>query len=175
MTDIAKYTHSKLRQLTLVLNASYLPVTVCTAERAIGLLFLNKVMVLESYDDQVHSPSITLSLPSVVVLRKQVPFVVDVKLSRRSIMVRDKWRCQYCGSQDQLTLDHVVAKSKGGPYSWTNLVAACIDCNNKKADKSLRDTSMRLMARPIKPSRFSLFHKIVTPEREPWKQYLFTA
>ena len=124
---------SILNRSVLVLNTNYAPMDICTAKRAICLYYNEKVDILESYKEDVHSPSITLSLPSIVRLKDYVKHnQMDVILTRRNLLVRDNYECQYCGSKKSpLTMDHVKPKKQGGKDSWENLVAACQTCNRK--------------------------------------------
>ena len=100
---------SILNRSVLVLNTNYAPMDICTAKRAICLYYNEKVDILESYKEDVHSPSITLSLPSIVRLKDYVKHnQMDVILTRRNLLVRDNYECQYCGSKKSpLTMDHV--------------------------------------------------------------------
>ena len=107
---------SILNRSVLVLNTNYAPMDICTAKRAICLYYNEKVDILESYKEDVHSPSITLSLPSIVRLKDYVKHnQMDVILTRRNLLVRDNYECQYCGSKKSpLTMDHVKPKKQGG-------------------------------------------------------------
>ena len=100
---------SILNRSVLVLNTNYAPMDICTAKRAICLYFNEKVDILESYKEDIHSPSTTLSLPSIVRLRDFVKnHTMDVILTRKNLLVRDNFECQYCGSKKTpLTMDHV--------------------------------------------------------------------
>ena len=89
-----------LNNLTLILNASYLPLGVCNSKRAICLYFLDKVDILMNYDHHIHSPSMQMRVPSVVKLKKYVSFnSLDVVLNRKNLLMRDHSSCQYCGSK----------------------------------------------------------------------------
>ena len=107
---------SVLNRSVLVLNTNYAPLDICTARRAICLFFNEKVEILESYKESVHSPSTALSLPSIVKLRNFVKYHnLDVILTRRNILVRDNHQCQYCSlKKGPLTIDHVIPKNRGG-------------------------------------------------------------
>jgi 5-methylcytosine-specific restriction endonuclease McrA len=100
-----------------------------------------------------------------------------VKLTRREIFARDRHTCQYCGRQsNDLTLDHIVPRHRGGSHSWENLVAACKNCNHRKGGKTLDETHFRLVRSPFEPRSdlYSLFTPYLSDERnENWRSYLF--
>lgn len=111
----------------LVLNASYEPLHVTSAKRAITLVQYGVAEVLENSPDIVRSPSTVLKVPSVIRLRKYVrrPRVHPVPFNRRNVLRRDTFACQYCGSAEELTMDHVMPRSRGGRHNWENVVTAC--------------------------------------------------
>ncbi|GIT10305.1 MAG: HNH endonuclease [Candidatus Neomarinimicrobiota bacterium] len=129
---------SKLNSnLTLVLNASYVPLAVCSSKRALCLYFLDKIDVLKNYKDYVHSPSMRVKIPSVVKLRRYVKHNnLDVVLNRKNPLIRDNFCCQYCFSKSHLTVDHIIPKEKSGPDTWENLIVACSPCNSKKGNRT---------------------------------------
>ena len=114
-----------LSSAVLVLNANYSPMTVCTAKRAITLHFLDKIDVLSNYDDKINSPSISLELPSVIKIKTYIKNSnMSVEISRKNILARDGYKCQYCGAQSKaLTVDHVIPKFRNGLDSWENLLS----------------------------------------------------
>ena len=130
-----------LNSAVLVLNANYSPMTVCTAKRAITLYFLNKIDVLSNYNAKVHSPSISLDIPSVIKIKTYIKNnSMAVEISRKNILVRDNYTCQYCGIKPDnktLTLDHIIPRSKGGASVWENVVTCCKPCNQIKCDKEI--------------------------------------
>ncbi|HIC38341.1 MAG TPA: HNH endonuclease, partial [Candidatus Marinimicrobia bacterium] len=125
---------SLLNKAVLVLNTNYAPLMICTARRAICLTYLEKVEILVTYNDKVHSPSKTLALPSIIKLRDFVHYnSMNVVMNRKNIMIRDKHTCQYCGKKSSsMTIDHIIPKERGGSDYWDNLVAACQQCNKTK-------------------------------------------
>lgn len=148
---------------TLVLNAdaqplSILPLSTIKWQDAIRLTFLDKVHVLEWYDDwKVHSATQEFDVPSVIMVKRYVKRLSSVKLTRSNLYLRDEYRCQYCGKRfnhNELTYDHVWPQSKGGDHSWENLVAACKPCNHSKADNII-DPLMK----PYEPTKFGLMRK----------------
>ena len=166
---------SILNRSVLVLNTNYAPMDICTAKRAICLYYNEKVDILESYKEYVHSPSITLSLPSIVRLKDYVKHnQMDVILTRRNLLVRDNYECQYCGSKKSpLTMDHVKPKKQGGKDSWENLVAACQNCNRKKGNRTPDEAKMPLKRIPRKPNKIHYFQQFISTHQGSWKPYLF--
>ena len=163
-----------LNSLTLILNASYLPLGVCSSKRAICLYFLDKVDILMNYDDHIHSPSLQMRIPSVIKLRKYVSFnSLDVVLNRKNLLMRDDSCCQYCGSKSSLTIDHIIPKQKGGQDTWENLIIACSSCNSKKGNRTPSEAEMKLMKIPKKPNRFMYYNQYISQKNEGWKEYLF--
>jgi 5-methylcytosine-specific restriction endonuclease McrA len=135
----------------LVLNATYEPLCVVSWRRAICLVLAGKADVLAD-SDLVHSERFAMASPSVVRLRYvvKVPYHRRTALSRRAVFARDGHRCQYCGAHAD-SIDHVVPRSKGGPHTWDNVVAACRPCNARKRDRSPEESGMRLAHRPAAP------------------------
>lgn len=163
----------------LVLNASYEAINICTARRALKLLILEKADVVEENSLRLHSEKITLTMPEVIRLRSyiQLPYR-PIPYSRKNILLRDDFRCQYCGERftaDELTLDHIKPISRGGTDSWNNVVAACKRCNHKKGNHLPEDIGMRLIGRPQKPTLPSFLHlvRLMGEKREVWRKYLF--
>jgi len=166
---------SILNRAVLVLNSNYAPLHVCTTRRAICLYYLDKAEILESYEEAAHSPSTTLSLPSVVKLNKIVHYnSMSVILNRRNIVQRDHHTCQYCGVRSvPMTIDHIISRNKGGGESWENLVAACVSCNTRKGNHSLREAQMVLLKKPRKPTMILHLQKFVKQFQSSWRPYLF--
>ncbi|KAJ6761674.1 hypothetical protein OIU74_024352 [Salix koriyanagi] len=137
----------------LVLDISYRPVNVVCWKRAICLEFMEKADVLEYYDQAVNSPSGSFYIPAVlrvphllqVVKRRRI---VKSKLSRKNILHRDNYTCQYCSSHENLTIDHVLPTAQGGEWKWENLVTACAKCNSKKGKKTPEEANMNLSKAP---------------------------
>ena len=141
----------------LVLNAdyrplSYYPLSLWTWQEAIKAAFLDRVDIVAEYDEVVHSPSTTIRIPSVVVLKDYIKPQKRVAFTRFNLFLRDGFCCQYCGARGDLTFDHVVPRASGGVTSWENVVAACSKCNLKKGSKSLHRAGMSLRKPPRRPS-----------------------
>lgn len=133
----------------LLLNASYEPLCVVPARRAVVLVLTSKAVVLEEADRTLHSERLALAEPLVIRLTRyvRVPYRSRAPLSRQGVLARDGGRCQYCGNAAE-TLDHVVPRSRGGRHVWENLVAACRRCNHTKADRTLDELGWTLRSGP---------------------------
>lgn len=122
----------------LVLNATFEPINVCTVRRAVVLLLKEKAEMLEHGEYHLHSGSSTVQRPMVIRLVSYVRVPRDThrrKITRRAVFARDDWTCQYCGSRGNLTVDHVIPRSKGGGSTWDNIVASCAPCNRRKGTR----------------------------------------
>jgi 5-methylcytosine-specific restriction endonuclease McrA len=159
----------------LVLNATYEPINVCTVRRAIVLLLKDKAEVIEHGDWRLHSANATIARPVVIRLVSYVRIPRDAhrrKITRRAVFARDDWMCQYCGSRSNLTVDHVVPRSKGGRSSWENIVASCAPCNRRKGSALLRQAGMKLIKEPCTPSPH-VFIQVASPTiPAAWRAYL---
>lgn len=157
----------------LVLNATFEPIGVVTARRAIVLALAEKVDVLADSGDRIASERITMAVPSVVRLRYfvKVPYQRQAPLTRRAVFARDSGRCQYCGRTAE-SIDHIHPRSRGGRHEWTNVVACCRRCNTVKGDKLLDETSLRLRSRPIAPGGHTWVTAAVTQIPPSWNPYL---
>jgi 5-methylcytosine-specific restriction endonuclease McrA len=145
----------------LVLNAdfrplSYYPLSLWPWQEVVKAVFLERVDVIAEYDQFVHSPSLTMRLPSVIALREFVRQDRPPAFTRFNVFLRDGFACAYCGSGEDLTFDHVIPRSRGGRTSWDNIVAACSPCNLRKGGRLPRDVGMHPQARPHRPSTFEL-------------------
>ena len=159
----------------LVLNATYEPINVCTVRRAVVLLLKEKAELLERGVWELHSESSTLARPVVIKLVNFVNVPRDAhrrKITRRAVFARDSWTCQYCGSRSNLTVDHVIPRSKGGTSSWENIVASCAPCNRRKGDALPRQAGMHLTRQPRTPSPHVFIHVASPTIPQAWLQYL---
>ncbi len=148
----------------LVLNAdfrplSYFPLSLWPWQEAIKAAFLDRVMIVAEYETVVHSPSIAMRLPSVVVLRDFVKPARYPAFTRFNLFLRDQFTCQYCGAKGEMTFDHVVPRSRGGRTTWENVIAACNPCNLKKSNKTPRQAGMALHRPPRRPDAAELQNK----------------
>jgi len=160
----------------LVLNQSYEPLNVCRVRRAVVLLDHGKAEMLENGSGFIHTTTHDFPLPSVIrlayMIKRPRP---QRKLTRLEIFHRDQFACQYCGKQtNQLTLDHVIPRYRGGEHLWENVVSACIPCNRRKAGRTPAEAGMRLLRPPALP-RGDCFFYIPYRYRQTqsqWQKYL---
>src|SRR3954449_2419463 len=136
----------------LVLNASYEPLCVVSTRRALVLVIDDKAELVHATDQYFHAERVAFPEPSVVRLSHyvKVPYVARVALNRRAVFARDGHRCQYCGAAAE-NIDHVIPRSRGGPHTWENVVAACRACNSRKEDRLLSEVDLRLSRVPREP------------------------
>lgn len=163
-----------MRNRVLVLNQNFSALTVCSVPRAFILLYMKKAeLVADVKGGFLRSVSKTYPYPSIIRLSRYVnaPYK-GIVLNRNNIFKRDRFECQYCGSKNGLSLDHVIPKSKGGPSNWTNLVTACKPCNSKKGDKTPGEAKMPLRNQPFKPSFLLFLKEFSGGIDEDWTQYL---
>jgi len=160
----------------LLLNANYEPLNVCDVRRAYSLVMMGKADILHDSPQTVKTSEGRLPAPSVVrmkyLVRRPLPLL---RLSRHSILARDGYTCQYCGSTRDLTIDHVIPRWMGGPQTWENLVTCCRRCNLKKADKTLKQVNMKLRTTPHRPKfipYISLPQYLRAVQKEEWNPYL---
>lgn len=161
----------------LVLNQDFSALTVCSVQRAVVLMHLNKADLVAALPGHaLRSPRMTFPWPSIVRLRfyVRVPYR-RIMLSRKNVLRRDGFRCQYCNQREHLTVDHVVPKSRGGRDTWTNLVAACIRCNNRKGSRTPIEARMSLRRNPFRPSHVMFIRDYVGTVDDTWKPYLFLS
>lgn len=150
-----------MNSAVLVLNQNYEPLNVCNVRRAIVLVFDGKAEVLETAREKLRSATRVFESPSVIRMTYQISKPrPKVKLTRREVFIRDRFTCQYCGRQgNDLTIDHVVPRSRGGGHSWDNLVAACKTCNHRKGGRLPNEARMALRATPKEP-RAGMYYTI---------------
>jgi 5-methylcytosine-specific restriction endonuclease McrA len=160
----------------LVLNQNYEPLNICHVRRAIVLIYQNKAEMLEDGAGFLHAASRAFPIPSVIRLPYMVkrPFRMEWKMTRAEIFNRDHHTCQYCGRQTrQLTLDHVIPRSRGGEHTWENVVSACVACNRRKAGRTPEEANMKLHHIPTAPraNRYSYIPVQNLQMRREWERY----
>ena len=163
-----------LHKKVLILNADFRALTVCTMSKAFLLIYLDKAEIITKVKNGLlRSVNATFPMPSVIRLYNYVKMPYrGVILTRQNLFKRDSYTCLYCNSKKDLTLDHVIPKSKGGKTTWTNLVTACQDCNSRKSDHSLEKAGLTLPYQPFRPS-FVIFAKNFSKwGDESWGLYL---
>ena len=163
----------------LVLNASYEPINVCTVRRAAVLILKNRAEILEEGDWALRAENFTLARPVVIRLLTYVRIPRDAhrrKITRRAVFARDRWTCQYCGyERGNLTVDHVIPRSKGGHSSWDNIVTCCAPCNRRKGDRLPRQANMVPTQAPRAPSATIFIHVAAPTIPAAWERYLGAA
>ena len=166
----------------LVLNAdyrplSYYPLSLWSWQDAIKAVFLDRVNIVSEYEIAVHSPSFSMKLPSVVSLKTYVKPARHPAFTRFNVFLRDRFACQYCGTREDLTFDHLVPRSRGGQTTWENVVAACSPCNLRKGSMMPAQAHMIPRQKPFQPSVFDLHqngrHFPPNYLHDSWVDYLY--
>ena len=166
----------------LVLNAdyrplSYYPLSLWCWQDSIKSVCLDRVTIVSNYDRIIRSPSFNMKLPSVIALKSFIKPQSNPSFTRFNVFLRDKFLCQYCGSDQELTFDHLLPRSKGGKTNWDNVVTACSSCNVRKGGRLLKNSDMTLYQEPFKPSTEHLHKngKYFPPNflHKSWMDYLY--
>ena len=191
-----------LNQHVLVLNRLWQAVNICTARRALTLLFQGHAEVVlnahdgsfQTYDfsewhdlsqqqphpESVHAISFKIRVPRVIllVMYDRLP-KKEVKFTRHNIFERDKNTCQFCGKvfeREQLNLDHVIPRDRGGPTTWENIVCSCIPCNTHKANRTPQEAAMHLVRKPKRPKwRPFVQISLSTNQHDSWRHFIDLA
>lgn len=190
---------SGLEAQVLVLNRSWVAVHVASARRALGLLYQGLARAVHPLDYSlydfndwcelsaaaqdgrfIHTVALRIRIPEVILLRTFNGFVRhEVRFSRRNIFERDKNTCQYCGQRlrkSELTIDHVVPRSRGGYDCWQNLVLACMRCNVRKSNRTPEEAHMPLIRKPVKPAWLpQLGARVPMNQMMSWQRFVDTA
>jgi len=182
-----------LERAALVLNRSWRPVHVTTVRRALCMVFRDAARIvspetLSTYtfsewldqpltraDLTIRSPSVQLTVPEVILLvhYDRVP-CHEAPFTRRNLFLRDEFTCQYCGRKcqtDHLSIDHVLPRSRGGCTSWENCVLACVGCNARKADRTLKEVGLRLLRPPVRPRWTPYLNLRPSQRMESWSRF----
>src|SRR4029078_12849138 len=170
---------TRLQKPVLVLNASYEPINVCAARRALVLVLKGVASAEEESASSIHSTRCAVRLPSVIGLLeyRRIPHQTR-SLSRKNILMRDRYTCQYCHRtlpSGELTLDHVVPRATAGESAWENLVACCNPCNNRKGSRTPEEAGMKLarMPRPFSLHTSRHLMRLLGKSDDQWRKYLF--
>tara|TARA_B100001123_G_scaffold98376_1_gene113180 strand:+ start:47 stop:601 length:555 start_codon:yes stop_codon:yes gene_type:complete len=173
------------RNPALVLNAdfrplSYYPLSLWSWQDSVKAVFSNRVNIISEYDSEIHSPTLTMKLPSVISLKEYISTHRKPAFTRFNVFLRDNFKCQYCYKRyavKNLTFDHLVPKSRRGKTVWKNVVSACTYCNLKKGNRLLIETDMNLLKLPKCPSATDLQKngKNFPPNylHKSWRDYLY--
>jgi 5-methylcytosine-specific restriction endonuclease McrA len=162
----------------LVLNATYEPINIVTLQRAVVLLLKEKAELVEAANAELRSGRSNMRLPVVIrlVYYVRIPRLVGIPLSRRTVLARDHYTCQYCGAMPgraDLTVDHVAPRSKGGETTWENVVTACRRCNVGKGNRSLEEAGLVLRSKPTRPRFVALALVAQSDHNEVWQKYMY--
>jgi 5-methylcytosine-specific restriction endonuclease McrA len=165
-----------IHRAVLVLNSSYEPIHVCSARRAITLVLKGVAVVEDCSAYTIRTTRLDVPVPSVVRLRayRRMPRIHRA-VSRKGVLLRDNHICQYCGGRlaaKELTLDHVIPRSRAGPAAWENLVACCFPCNNRKGNRTPQEAGMQLLRQP-RQIGFHATHRLMAGGDGRWDKYLF--
>lgn len=154
-----------------MLNSTHQPLAVVPIRRAVVLVLKEKAIVLESDGVVFRSERLALPAPAVVRLRRfvHVPHRAHAALTRRAVFARDEWVCQYCGAPAE-NVDHVLPRSRGGPHTWENVVAACRRCNQEKENRLPDESGLTLRRQPFAPR--DVFRLTLGPIDPAWEPYL---
>ncbi len=158
----------------LVLNQDYSALSICSVPKAFLLVYLDKAeLVAESEQYTLRTVSAEFPMPSVIRLHRYVNLPYKgVMLTRQNIFKRDGHRCLYCGTTEDLTLDHVLPKSRGGKTSWDNLATACKRCNSRKGDDTPDEANLKLRQKPFKPTFLVFLREFSGSIEESWMPFL---
>ena len=140
----------------LVLNSDFTPINVTTVYRGFNLVSKGKAEILKSSEKPIRAGHSTYIRPLIIRLLNYVKYrATKLKINRHRLFRRDGYECVYCGSKRNLTVDHIIPKSKGGENTWLNLTTCCSSCNRKKGDRTPDEANMKLRINPYEPSIFS--------------------
>ena len=163
---------------TLMLTPWMQPHKIISWQRAVVLAYVQKVEVIESWDEELRAPSFSMKAPAVVRLKKgSVSTKQSVRFSRINVFTRDKFRCLYCGERKmlkQLNYDHVIPRVRGGKTVWENIVTSCYACNDRKGSRTPEEAGMKLLRKPLKPDTLPVVPPIRLDEGdlpELWQPY----
>ncbi|HEX5410297.1 MAG TPA: HNH endonuclease [Terriglobia bacterium] len=168
-----------LQAPVLVLNATYEPINVTAARRAIVLVLKGTAITEEENGSYLHSARVTYRIPSVIRLTefRRIP-LQSRPLSRKNILIRDRYTCQFCCKifpAAELTLDHIIPRSRGGHSDWDNLVACCHACNSRKGDRLPEEAGLTLRRQPRPFTLHTSRHimRMLGRADQRWRKYLF--
>lgn len=161
----------------LVLNATYEPLNVVSVKRAVVLLLKEKAELIEAAEAKLRAENFSLPVPLVIrlVYFVKIPRRVSLPVTRRGVLSRDNYTCQYCGvapPRKDLTVDHVVPRSRGGKSTWDNVVTACQKCNGRKGNRTPVEANMTLLARPQRPRYLALAVVTSAETQQAWRKYI---
>lgn len=162
----------------LVLNATYEPLNVVSVRRAVLLLLKEKAEIVEAAEAWLRAERLALQVPLVIrlVYYVRIPRRFSLPLSRRTVFARDHYTCQYCGDQPgkaNLTVDHVLPRSRGGETRWENVTTACALCNRRKGNRTPEEARMPLRRQPRRPRYLALTLLEGSSAPQAWHKYMY--
>jgi 5-methylcytosine-specific restriction endonuclease McrA len=162
----------------LVLNATYEPLNVVSVKRAIVLLLKEKAELIEAAEAKLRSEKLSLPVPLVIrlVYFVKIPRRVALPITRRGVFSRDHYTCQYCGAtppREDLTVDHVVPRCRGGKTMWENVTTACKKCNGRKGSRTPAEAGMELLAKPRRPRYVAIAALTSVEIKQAWSKYMW--
>lgn len=162
----------------LVLNATYEPLNVVSVRRAVVLLLKEKAEIVEAAGAWLRAERVSLPVPTVIrlVYYVRIPRRFSLPVSRRTVLARDHYTCQYCGAQPgraNLTIDHILPRSRGGESRWENVIAACGPCNRRKGNRTPEEARMPLHRQPRRPRYLALTLLEGPSAPEEWGKYMY--
>jgi 5-methylcytosine-specific restriction endonuclease McrA len=163
----------------LVLNATYEPLNVVSIKRAVVLLLKEKAELVEAAEAQLRSENFSLPVPLVIrlVYFVKIPRRISLPVTRRGVLSRDFYTCQYCGAtppRKHLTVDHIVPRSRGGKTTWENVVTACAKCNGRKGNRTPIEANLKLLTQPKRPRYLAIAALASVEARQVWGKYILS-
>jgi hypothetical protein len=154
----------------LVLNADYSPLNVTSVFKGFNLVNRGKAEILKTSDKPLSTGFKTFARPLIIRLLNYVRYRAGkLKINRQRLFKRDNFQCTYCGTKKNLTIDHIIPKSRGGGNTWQNLITCCSSCNRYKDDRTPEEANMKMLFNPYEPSIFS---DVINPSIENvWKDF----
>jgi 5-methylcytosine-specific restriction endonuclease McrA len=162
----------------LVLNATYEPLSVVSIKRAVVLLLKEKAELVEAAEAWLRSENLSIPVPLVIrlVYFVRIPRRISLPVTRRTILARDHYTCQYCGitpPRHKLTLDHILPRSRGGKTTWENVVTACERCNGRKGSRTPLEANMKLLSQPKRPRYIAITSLASLEVKRAWDKYMW--
>ncbi len=162
----------------LVLNATYEPLSIVSVKRAVVLLLKEKAELIEAAEALLRAESFSIPRPLVIrlVYFVKIPRRIALPVTRRTVLARDHFTCQYCNivpPRQNLTLDHVLPRSRGGKTTWENIVTACVKCNGRKGSRTPTEANMILLTQPRRPRYLAIASLASLEARQAWDKYMW--
>ncbi len=160
----------------LVLNFTYEAINVTSFQRAVKMIFSGKAEIVHNRDRVIAATTREMRMPSIIRLLYYIRRPMQrVALTKKNVLLRDDYTCQYCGTHGEklMTVDHIVPKSRGGPSTWENLACACMQCNNRKNNRTPHEANMALARKPRQPKYIPWIQVKRNTLPDEWGKFLF--